>query len=253
MTVSLIDRQRRSFDQLVDDGVYSQEFEHAPEAKAFVGAVLATVAARLEPGRTVTVLDCGCGTGAWLAFLSAALCDAGFDQIRLCGFDLSGKMVEVARQKLAGVAEPQDLRAGNVLDEASYDLPSGTAEVDLLFAYDVVQQLPRRQQYRACEIMADHLAPGGLALIFDNDSLSKFGRRMGLRKFLTRYFGLSLVPRYYCNASYPPLERFRQKLASAGWGTTVQVRPDQIKRALVVERSGDLDDAAKPRGATLSP
>ena len=41
MTASLIDRQRRSFDHLVEEGVYSQDSEHAPEAKAFVGAALA--------------------------------------------------------------------------------------------------------------------------------------------------------------------------------------------------------------------
>ncbi len=234
MTASLLDRQRCSFDNLVEEGVYSQDFEHAPDAKAFVGAVLAAVAPRLVPGRPLTLLDCGCGTGAWLAFLAAALREAGFAEIRCCGFDLSGKMVEVARHKLAGLAEPQDLHAGNLLEETSYDFAGLTSGVDLLFTYDVVQQLPCRQQYRACEIMANHLAPGGLALIFDNDSHSKFGRRMALRKFLTRYCGLSLVPRYYCNAAYPPLERFRRRLAAAAWDAAIHVRPDRVKRALVV-------------------
>ena len=249
MTASLINQQRRSFDQLVEDGVYSQDFEHAPDAKAFVSAVLAAVMPRLVPGRPLTLLDCGCGTGAWLAFLAAALREAGFTEIRCCGFDLSGKMVEVARRKLAGLAEPQDLHAGNLLEETCYDFAGLTAGVDLLFTYDVVQQLPRRQQYRACEIMANHLAPGGLALIFDNDSHSKFGRRMALRKFLTRYCGLSLVPRYYCNAAYPPLERFRRRLAAASWDAAVHVRPDQVKRALVVEKPRGGAAGAEPRGS----
>lgn len=239
MTASHIDQQRRSFDHLVEEGVYSEDFEHAPDATAFVGAVLDAVMPRLAQGRPLTVLDCGCGTGAWLAFLAAALREPGYTDITCYGFDLSGEMVAVARRKLAGLAEPQNLCAGNLLDETSYDFAGLAAGVDLLFSYDVVQQLPRRQQYRACEMMANHLAPGGLALIFDNDSETKFGRRMALRKFATRYCGLPLVPRYYCNAAYPPLERFRRRLSAASWDAAIHVRPDQVKRALVV---------AKPRG-----
>jgi len=36
MTTSLVDRQRRSFDRLVEEGVYSDDFDHAPAAKDFV-------------------------------------------------------------------------------------------------------------------------------------------------------------------------------------------------------------------------
>ena len=152
-------------------------------------------------------------------------------------------MVEVARRKLAGIAEPENFRPGNVLEEASYSAAASDGGFDLLFSYDVVQQLPKREQYRACEIMANHLAPGGLALIFDNDSRSKFGRRMARRKFLTRYCGLSLVPSYYCNAAYPPLDAFRQRMVTESWNATIHIRPDQIKRALVVGR-GPLGSAA---------
>ena len=247
MTASLIDRQRRSFDRLVEDGVYSKKFEHAAAAKDFVGGVLTGVMQRLEPGRPLTVLDSGCGTGAWLSFIAPILREAGFGEVRYCGFDLSEKMIELARRKLVGIANPEDLRVGNMLVESSYDIPGVTAGVDLLFSYDAVQQLPRRQQYRACEIMVNRLAPGGSALIFDNDSQSKFGRRMAWRKFLTRYCGLSLVPRYYCNAAYPPLERFRQRLADAGWDTAIHVRTDQVKRALVIERPvGEQDASPRP-------
>ena len=250
MTDSLIKRQRRSFDQLVDDGVYTHDFEHAASAKAFVDTVLTAVMPRLKLGRHLTVLDSGCGTGAWLAYLVPALREAGYSETRGCGFDLSGKMVEVAKRKLADIVQPHDLRVGNLLDEANYEVPGAQAGADLLFSYDTVQQLPRLQQYRACEIMANHLAPGGIALIFDNDRDSKFGRRMALRKFLTRYCGLSLVPRYYCNAAYPPLERFRQRLADANWETSIHVRPDEVKRALVVQKQGKADDAAAPPAST---
>lgn len=248
MTVSVTEKQRRSFDSLVEEGVYSDDFEHAPKAKAFVGEVLASVMPRLTPRRPLTLLDCGCGTGAWLAFLAQSLRDQGVGEIRCCGFDLSGKMVEVARRKLARVADPQDLRSGNVLEEASYDFAGLAGGFDLLFSYDVVQQLPKRQQYRVCEIMANQLAPGGLALIFDNDGQSKFGRRMAWRKFLTRYCGMKLVPRYYCNAAYPPLEKFRHRLNAESWNASIHVRPDQIKRALVVGKSIEGVAEAKPQG-----
>jgi hypothetical protein len=60
---------------------------------------------------------------------------------------------------------------------------------------------------------------------------------MAWRKFLTRYFGLRLVPRYYCNASYPPLERFRRRFADdAALRAEIVVRADGVKRALIVER-----------------
>jgi SAM-dependent methyltransferase len=234
MTTSLVDKQRRSFDQLVEAGVYSEDFEHAPAAKDFVGAVLAQAMPQPAPGRPLTVLDCGCGTGVWLAFLASTLRQVGIAEVRLCGFDLSGKMVEVARRRLAGLAEAKDLRAGNLLESSSYDFDGIPAGFDLIFAYDVVQQLPRRDQYAACELMASRLALGGSALVFDNDSRSKFGRRMARRKFFTRYFGLNLVPRYYCNASYPPLEQYRRRLAAASWNTAIHIRPDQVKRALVL-------------------
>lgn len=234
MTSSLIEEQSRTFDQLVEQGEYGDDFDHAPDAKAFVSAVVTDVLRRRGPTRALSVLDCGCGTGAWLSHLASLLSADGISGVRLCGFDLSVKMVDVARRKLSGLAQPQDLRPGNVLDPSSYDL--GGAGYDLIFAYDVIQQLPRREQYGACELMISRLAPNGTALIFDNDRQSPFGRRMGMRKFLTRYCGLKLVPRYYCNAAYPPLERFRQRLSASAWDAHISIRPDHVKRALVIQR-----------------
>jgi hypothetical protein len=68
---------------------------------------------------------------------------------------------------------------------------------------------------------------------------------MARRKILTRYLGLKLVPRYYCNAAYPPLERFRQRLAADGRQARVRVRQDQVKRALIVERARH-DETSSP-------
>src|SRR3546814_14083944 len=66
-------RSRKSFDSLVDSGVYDVGFDHAPGAKRFVAEVLGGVLPRLRRKPRPAVLDCGCGTGAWLAFLQAQL------------------------------------------------------------------------------------------------------------------------------------------------------------------------------------
>lgn len=237
MISDLTDRQREIFNQLVDSGVYSSEFEHSAAAQAFVGSVLDTVITRRAPDQAVTVLDCGCGTGAWLQFIHAHF-QAQHRHPLIHGFDLSDRMAAVARQKLANMTDPSNVRVGNVLDRSSFAFPGALGGFDLIFTYDVVQQLPRRRQFEACVTIAGALAPGGMAIVFDNDSETRFGRRMAFRKFLTRYFGLRLVPRYYCNAAYPPLERFRRRLAETGkWRTEIIVSANGIKRALLIDRN----------------
>lgn len=244
MNSDLLDRQRDSFNSLVDSEVYSADFEHSERAKAFVAGVLDRMAAARAWTQPISLLDCGCGTGAWLQFIHQTLARAGHDKSRLCGFDLSDRMVAVARQKLGGIADPTDIRTGNALDPQSFAFPGMADGFDVIFTYDVVQQLPRRQQFEACLGIARALAPGGTAIVFDNDSETRFGRRMAFRKFMTRYFGLKLVPRYYCNAAYPPLERFRQKLnATPELRTEIVVSPSGVKRALLIERGASAEGA----------
>lgn len=239
MTLRAVDRQRKSFDRLVDDGVYDVDFDHAAAAKSFVSEVLRQVAPRLPREKRLKVLDCGCGTGAWLSFIHRQLTDHGLSDLRLCGFDLSERMVEVARQKLRDLADPADIRSGNALEEKSYAFSDGADGFDLVFAYDMIQQLPRGRQLDACDLIVETMRPEGVAVIFDNDCGTRFGRRMAVRKFLTRYCGLRLVPRYYCNAAYPPLEHFRRMLdARAAMGAEIVVRADGIKRALIVTAGG---------------
>jgi SAM-dependent methyltransferase len=241
----LLDRQRRSFDSLVESGVYDVAFDHSTVGKAFVGEVLRRVIPRFSRQGVLRILDCGCGTGAWLTYLREQVTGSGLTQLRLCGFDLSERMVELARTKLHGLAELSDIRRGNVLDRQSYTFDGVEGGFDLIFSYDVVQQLPRARQIESCYTMADALAAGGVALIFDNDSESPFGRRMALRKFLTRYCGLRLVPDYYCNAAYPQLERSRRRMESEGrFRTEIIVRDDGIKRVMVVAREAPLPGKA---------
>ena len=238
MNADLIERQKQSFDELVDNGVYSADFEHDLRARSFVASVIEQAIPRTPLRTPLRILDCGCGTGAWLQFIHTELFQIGYKHQRLCGFDLSGRMVDVAQAKLRDMAQTADLRVGNVIEAQSYHFDGIEDGFDLVFSYDVVQQLPRGRQLDACRAIVRALAPNGTALIFDNDSQSRFGRRMAVRKFLTRYFGLRLVPRYFCNASYPPLERFRHKIAiESSRDARIAVRADGIKRALVISRT----------------
>src|SRR3546814_10879975 len=125
-------------------------------------------------------------------FLQAQLVTHGLTDARLCGFDLSPRMVEVAREKRRDRAAPADLRPGNMLERKSYSFEGLSGGFDLVFTYDVVQQLPRAAQAATCRRMVAALAPGGVAVIFDNEADSRFGRRMALRKLVTRYSGLPL-------------------------------------------------------------
>src|SRR3546814_17291561 len=86
-------------------------------------------------------------------------------------------MVEVAREKLRDRAAPADLRPGNLLERKSYSFEGLSGGFDLVFTYDVVQQLPRAAQAATCRRMVAALAPGGVAVIFDNERSEE--RRVG--------------------------------------------------------------------------
>ena len=230
-------RQRETFNQLVDEGTYSVDFDHAPAAIAFVRACLDKALTGAAATQRLAVLDCGCGTGTWLAHFFGWAQERDLGPVRLCGFDVADRMVDTARAKLAGLATPDDIRRGDLSDPASLAFDGLDDGFDVVLAYDVIQQLPPARQFDACRAIVDRLKPGGAAILFDNDKDSPFGRRMGRRKFFTRYFGLPLVPRFYCNAKYPPLARFRDRLAAdPAIDAEILVRDDAVKRALIVHR-----------------
>ena len=71
----------------------------------------------------------------------------------------------------------------------------------------------------------------------DPENLSPHGRAMAWRKFLTRWTPIEFVPRYYCNARYPPLARIGARIAAAGGHELhLQVADDGKKRALLLQR-----------------
>lgn len=202
-----------SFDALVQQGVYGKDFVHAPDMVAFYRDAIAEVVSHFPPEQPLCVLDAGCGTGAWLEVLADFFAEAG-RPVRLAGFDLSEKMIAVARDRLDGRVDPACLRQGDALDPMAYQFALKPGGFDLILAYDLIQQLPRRQQARAVDLVISALRPGGMIAIFDHDRASAYGRKMGLKKVLTRYFFIPLVPRYYCNARYPALGSLQKALDS---------------------------------------
>lgn len=225
-----------SFGQLVREGIYDADFDHAPPLKTFVAETLAAVCAGLPAGRPLHVIDCGCGTGVWLGFARDVIDLARGSANAYFGFDLVPEMVGVAREKLADRVPADHLAVGDILDPRSYAFGDPNRRFDLIFAYDVIQQLPTALQWQAVESLAANMADGGAVIIFDHDGQSPFGRKMAAKKFVTRYLGVPLVPRYYCNARYPPLAGFAERAGQRGLRAGIRLGPGERKRALILSR-----------------
>ncbi len=220
--------QQQAFGTLVRDGAYDEGFEHAPSMRAFFEKCLGDVFKRIDGGNGLRVLDCGCGPGAWMDVVYRM--EKPRENVEYYGFDLTPEMVEVARKRLEGRVSSTHIHQGDILSTASYDFDGGKEAYQVMYAFDVVQQLPRRAQLDAVQTMLGRLARGGCVVIFDHDRWSPHGLRMGFKKLVTKYLGISLVPRYYCNARYPALARFASKLArSKNCVTEIKVGPDGKK------------------------
>lgn len=242
MTLQTASRDPRTrFNALVDRGTYSTGFTHARAAREFVGGVvdplLADLASRTRQPR---ILDVGCGTGAWLSFVHerARMLDL---HPRLYGFDVADRMVATAEAELAGLDAEVQLRRADLQDPACCRFDDDTTAFDLVFAYDVVQQLDGRDQFAAVRRLAEATAPGGATAVFDHERWSRYGVRMGWKKFVTATTGIALVPRHYCAAAYPPLARFSRRMAGQpGLSAEVIATGHAIKRALVLRRATEV-------------
>lgn len=239
--------QKKAFDSLVEQGVYNAESEHAlPMQKFFLDVFsdalqLASASGSFSlSGGSLGILECGCGAGNWLALAAKNLnlnqSQSSVDS-QFYGYDISPAMVETTRKRLTGVVEESHIREGDLLAAVSYSFPDEVSAFDLIFAYDVIQQLPRGMQEQAVRLALQHLKPGGVYVVYDHEAGTSYGRRMAAKKFITRYFGINLVPRYYCNARYPRLRAMRKKIESTGdfmcdWREDV----DSPKCALIIHK-----------------
>ena len=226
----------RSYAELVAAGVYTSTFTHLDWATTFFRAMMTEPIEAASGARPLRLLECGSGTGVWLAEVGAMAKHAEA-KVELRGFDLSPDMTSAARERLASAGVAAEVRVGDVLDPDAYRF-DGDAAHDLVFAYDLVQQLPRALQARAATTMFEHVAPGGRLVIFDHDRHSRYGRIMGTKKWLRRYLRIPLVPHHYIHAAYPDLGDLKAHLERAGAATTsLHVEEAARHRALVATRS----------------
>lgn len=231
--------QKKAFGELVEDGTWGDKFDHPPRMKAFFTSVIGATlrSADSTGGPPATVLDAGCGNGAWLDCLSTEFIAGQRAGLTLFGFDITPEMVDAATRRLTDTPGDASLQPGDALDPASYRFGK-TDAFDLVYAFDVIQQLPRSRQMEGVETMLAHVRPGGALVVFDHDSQSPYGRKMGFKKFVTARFGIELVPKYYCNAHYPPLARFAATLDKRpDLAATIRLQPDDgPKQALIVQK-----------------
>ena len=83
------DEQRQAFGSLVNLGIYSTKFEHSPQSIQFFTECITDAFARIPPAQAASVLDCGCGAGAWLDLVLGKLQSRGEPGHQYYGFDLT--------------------------------------------------------------------------------------------------------------------------------------------------------------------
>jgi SAM-dependent methyltransferase len=226
-----------SYADLVATGVYDAAFQHAGWATTFFTETLERPLTTVDARRPLRILEAGVGTGFWLGRLPALVPDPSTVELR--GFDLSGEMVGAAQQRLTDAGIPAELSVGDILDDDAYAFPP-VIRHDVVFAYDVVQQLPRRLQDGAVTQLYRHVADGGWLVVFDHDADSRYGRTMGMKKWLRRHLGVPLVPYHYIHSRYPSMAHMRRLLQGSGaMDVSILVEAKGRHRAILARRSID--------------
>lgn len=230
------DLQKGAFKALVEEGIYDEDFSHSSVAEQFFTGILGEVLlkSKREP---ISILDSGCGPGAWLAVAHDLSIEHRRANVELYGFDITPEMIDLARKRLTGRVADENLRQGDVLELGSYQFLGHKNGFDIIYSYDVIQQLPPKLQFQACLNLSQMLKAGGTGVIFDHERQSSYGRKMAAKKFATQYLRLPLVPRYYCNAKYPPLAKFARQIEQQGcYETEIRIASASPKRALIIRR-----------------
>ena len=238
---SLVDR----YHGLIGQGVYTHSSEHGQPDRQFFAEVLTPFFDGL-PAQPVAILECGCGSGEWLDEAGRMADSSRATSVELAGFDLTPGLVDLARERLRDRVTGEQLLVGDVVDPAVYARLGRS--FDLVFAFDVVQQLPRKEQVHAVERMLLAVGPGGTLVVFDHERHSEYGRRMGMKKWVTRHLRIPLVPRWYIHAAYPPLDRFAASMAERqDLAIEMATSPSWPRRALIVRRRDKIGGDAPRR------
>ena len=139
---------------------------HRSPAPPFIGRFLdSVVRCWLQPPdkliersgirRGMTVLDLGCGSGAFTPFVARVLGEGG----KVYAVDIQPKMLNQLRRKLAK-AENQELTNIELKLASAYDLPFEDETLDLVYMVTVLPEIPDRG--RALREIRRVLKPGGI-------------------------------------------------------------------------------------------
>ena len=183
--------------------------------------------------RSARIIEAGCGNAYWLAEIPTWTEWQGL-RLRLEGFDLSDELIRVARQRPTPANCEMKLDVGNLVTYR----PAEPA--DVVFCFDVIQHVPKPDRPAALRNMLAMVRGGGLVLVADNHKWAWAAIKNSVRKWLTRYTPIKLVPRGFLLASYPSfvwLEAMLGELGAEPVGSRIE-HPDEAaaKRVVIFRR-----------------
>lgn len=150
-----------------------QVYRHQPEETFHVDRVVQGLLDLAGDLQGKTILECGCGRGLFTRFLVE-------QGAQVVAFDISDKMVELARERL-GQTDRVTFLVGAIealeLDAQAFDLVLG---LDILHHIELQDALPRIRQW---------LKPGGKALFVENLGFNPL--LAGARMMLAGRFGIA--------------------------------------------------------------
>jgi len=106
----------------------------------------------IKPG--MTVIDLGCGSGAFTPFVARVVGERG----KVYAVDIQMAMLQQLERKLSK-PENQDITNIELKQASAYDLPFEDRSIDLVYMVTVLQEIPDRR--RALQEIRRVLKPGG--------------------------------------------------------------------------------------------
>ncbi len=110
----------------------------------------------IKPG--MTVLDLGCGSGAFTPFVARMVGESG----KVYAVDIQPAMLNQMERKLAK-AENRDIKNIELRQAGAYHLPFQDRALDLVYMVTVLQEIPDRA--RALREVSRVLKPGGILAV----------------------------------------------------------------------------------------
>lgn len=108
--------------------------------------------------RGMTVLDLGCGSGAFTTFVARAVGKQG----KVYAVDIQPKMLQQLERKLAK-PENQDIKNIELKQASAYELPFENGTLDLVYMVTVLQEIPDRG--KTLREIRRVLRPGGILAV----------------------------------------------------------------------------------------